>query len=87
MREVGNQRLLFECSGRKFYAMKGVIGLCCIGPEGSEFDIAYIGFDDRLLEEDADDNVFSRLSVEERTELANHMIARWQAWRDTQSAR
>jgi hypothetical protein len=60
-------------SGREFYAYNGIVG---IGANGDPADLwVWEGYDGDVSTYD--------WSVEERRELADLMLARWQAYRDS----
>lgn len=61
-------------SGRKLYANRGILG---IDPEGNTFD----GYDSSWDERDFRPRENGPMTKEERHEIADEMIARWQRWK------
>ena len=65
MKQIDKDNFRFQCSGRTIHANQGIIG---IDPEGNLFG----GYDDEL------ETYYGSLTADERHELAEHMIKRWQ---------
>jgi hypothetical protein len=65
--KVESDTITIECTGRTLHANSGIIG---ISPNRG----TYTGYDDNLAAEE--------WSPAERIELCDHMIKRWQAFRD-----
>lgn len=60
-------------SGREIYANRGILGLGLASD-----DTLYEGYDGHIT--DADEYDDGRLTPAERRQIADQMIARWQAW-------
>ena len=63
-------RIIFS-TGKRVYAYAGIIGL---GIEDGEFTLTY-GYDGQIPDDD------TKLTAEERRELADYMITLWQQYR------
>lgn len=70
MKRINRDNFQFACSERVAYANLGVIG---IDPDGNLFG----GYDDNFEANQGDDDARA-LTPDERHELAEHMIERWQ---------
>lgn len=70
---IDGNYLVFS-SGRRLYAFAAIIGLDLRDPAGPESITG--GYDDRFPGGD------DQLTLVERRELADHMIAAWSAYRD-----
>lgn len=72
MKKIENNNYQFESTGRQVYGYGGVFGLCF--DDGNT--TVYTGHDGTISE------VMDKgLRPEERIELADAMIARWQEWK------
>lgn len=68
MEFIDLDNFVFKCSGRKVYAFSSIIG---ISPNGD----AYYGHDGGIAEYDN-----PPLTPKEKTELARHVIERWEKY-------
>ena len=66
-------------SGRRAFARGTIIGLPATGR--LTYDAVFGGYDDFFHPTEDDEAYEDWLSPAEKTELAEHMIARWQAYR------
>lgn len=72
MKLDANGDVIFS-SGHRAYAHMGYIGLTAFGDVGNGFAGGYDDYNEVQSE---------GFSPEDCTELADHMIARWEAWRE-----